>query len=112
MLSENTSFSQHQLDIIAQEFRANVLMVKGCYTNIFIFIANLFDVAKVYNEYILASTSESILALERVFVNEYSFTARVYEYSITRILASIAPLYWYVDIKYMIYAIYMIDLGH
>ena len=66
---------------------------------------------------VLVSTAKSILALERVFVNEYSFTARVldthkYFYSITCILASIAPLYGYVDLKYMIYAIYMIDLGH
>ena len=75
---------------------------------------------KVWDEYILVNTPEPILALVRVFVNEYSFTARVldtreyfysneYEYLLR---ASICIPYGYVDLKYMIYAIYMIDLGH
>lgn len=36
----------------------------------------------------------------RVFILKYSYTREYY------------PLYGYVDLKYMIYAIYMIELGH
>ena len=49
---------------------------------------------------ILVSTPKSILA-----TNEYFYLS-------THILASIAPLYRYVDHKYMIHGIYVIDSGH
>jgi hypothetical protein len=63
---------------------------------------------KVYNEYIPMSTS----ACEFAQINTCTQTSIVNKYSFMHILVSIAPLYRYVDLKYMIYGIYMIDLGH
>ena len=43
-----------------------------------------------------------IQGIRRVYTREYEYSLR----------ASICIPYGYVDLKYMIYAIYMIDLGH
>lgn len=60
----------------------------------------------MWDEYILASTSTREYA--RIDTREY-FYSNEYEYSLR---ASICIPYGYADLKYMIYAIYMIDLGH
>ena len=55
---------------------------------------------------VLVSALKPILVLVRYVPHEYS---RVYKYSI---LTNFIPPYRYVDLKYMICAVYMIDLGH
>jgi hypothetical protein len=71
---------------------------------------------------VLVSALKPILVLNEYVPYEYSSNSQVYEYSIlasisiysqvfSMILMNIIPLYRYIDLKYMIHAIYMIGLG-
>ena len=73
---------------------------------------------------VLVSTLKPILALNKYAPHEYSSNSRVltsiqiltsiciYSRVISMILMSTIPLYRYIALKYMIYAAYMMGLGH